>query len=221
MEKPPNSGGAEPFPDQATPEASDVEDLQLVAALRSGDSRAFDRLFDKYRERIFRILFGILRNREDALDATQEVFIKVHRAAARFDPRARFFTWLYRVAVHQGIDAQRRRRTRHEQFVAESALDEGLPSVAERSGAAPARTPGDAAEQRELIAKVEGAMAQLSDMHRVVLELFAREGLEYAEIAEVLEVPVGTVMSRLFYARRKLRELLPTECDPASPEGDR
>lgn len=197
---------------------SDLEDRELVVACLSDDATAFGRLFEKYRERIFRVLFGVVRNREDALEATQEVFVKIHRALPRFDPKGRFFTWAYRIAVNQGIDHLRQRKTRKE-----LPLDPGggviEPSTTEptRGGSA---QPGPVVEleRKEILQRVEEAIEGLSEDQRAVFMLYSFEGMSYGEIAETTGVPIGTVMSRLFYARKKVKERLPGEWDPGGPK---
>ncbi|MEM7165712.1 MAG: sigma-70 family RNA polymerase sigma factor [Planctomycetota bacterium] len=185
---------------------SDLEDLAWVEATLAGQSSGFENIFRKYQQRIYGVLYGILRNREDALEGAQEVFVKVYRALERFDPQARFYTWLHRIAVNHGIDQTRRRKTRKEQLIADEPL---LPPASETS-----QSPTGETQRREIVDRLEEALASLSEEHRSVFLLYSYEGLAYAEIAEIVDVPVGTVMSRLFYARKKLKERLPQEWDP-------
>ena len=198
-------------------EASDREDREWVATVAADASSeaeakaAFEKLYGKYRERVYGILWRMLRNREDALDATQDVFIRVLRAIKQFNPDGRFFTWLYRIAVNRGIDIIRRRKTRKENAYDPdwTSEEESRPPESRRF-----RGPEENAEVSEFRERLEHAIAQLSEDHRAVFLLYSEEQLRYEEIAEVLDVPIGTVMSRLFHARRKLREQLPTEWDP-------
>lgn len=198
----------------STRDPSDLEDLDWVEATLRGDSGAFARIYEKYRERVFRVLFGVVRNREDALEATQEVFVKIHRALPRFDPRARFFTWAYRIAVNQGIDMLRQRKVRKEQQYEEEQ------QLGESSGRGSARfvAAEKELERKEVLERLEAALETLSEEHRTVFLLYSYEGLSYGDIADVVGIPIGTVMSRLFYARKRMKEQLPREWDPGGPK---
>ena len=188
-------------------EASDLEDRSLVRAAVGGDTAAFDRIYRKYRERVYRVAFKVLRNREDALEASQEVFVKAYRSLERFDPDSRFFTWIYRIAMNQAIDTFRRRRTRREQEYDE-VLDS--PPKVRRDVTA-------ALERSEIAERIEEALGHLSEKHKTVFLLYSFEELSYTEISEVLGIPIGTVMSRLYYARKQIRGRLPDEWDPGGP----
>ena len=195
---------------------SDLEDQENVALFLSGDSTGFEALYRKYRERVFAVLMRTLRDREDALEGTQEVFIKIHRALGSYDPRARFFTWVYRIAVNYGIDRIRRRKVRREQMYDETFTEPRADQPTDRFERA-----GEALEAEEIRQRVAAAVEDLGEKHRSVFVLFTYENLGYAEIAETLEIPIGTVMSRLYHARRKVRELLPPDWDPGGPERTR
>lgn len=195
-------------------DVADERDKSLVQATLGGDSNAFGELYELYRERIFRVLCGVVRNREDALESTQDVFVKIYRALPRFDPAGRFFTWAYRIAVNQGIDRLRSRKTRKEQSL--DAKEGFEPTEPLRGRGAP--SPVSEVERSEVMERLEVALARLPEDQRATFLLFSFEGLSYGEIAEVTEVPIGTVMSRLFYARKKLREDLPSEWDPGGIE---
>ena len=195
---------------------SEQEDQRNVARFLEGDSAGFADLYEKYRERVFAVLFRTLRDREDALEGTQEVFIKVHQALGRYDPRARFFTWVYRIAMNHAIDRIRRRKVRKEQLYDETFTEPRRDQPTERFQKAGATL--EASEVRE---RVAAAVASLGEKHRAVFVLFSYEGLGYAAIAETLDIPVGTVMSRLYHARRKVREHLPPDWDPGGPERTR
>jgi RNA polymerase sigma-70 factor (ECF subfamily) len=203
-------GGSHRRPATEDTQARDREDRELVRQALAGSRDAFDVLFLKYRDRVFRILRGMLRNHEEAMDATQDVFLRVLRALGGFDLEGRFYTWLYRIAVNRGIDYIRKRKVRREQQYDQEYT---LPA----SDTAPTRrfmAPDREAEQKEVREQIEAALDKLSDAHRTIFLLFSEEGLKYEEISDVLEIPIGTVMSRLYHARRKLGELLPAEWDP-------
>ena len=186
-------------------DASDAEDLAHVEAFIGGDAAAFEFLFDKYREKVYRLAFRFVRNKEDALEVTQEVFLRVYQNIEKFKTNSKFFTWLYRITSNRAIDFVRRRKSQpvkevEQQFL--EAHDSHLP------GRRAQEEPSAEVEDRELGEKIEEAIAQLPDKHRTVFVLHAREHLSYKQIAEVVECNIGTVMSRLFYARKKLQEHL-------------
>lgn len=194
---------------------SDEEDQRSIALFLTGDSRGFEELYRKYRERFFGLLLRTLRDREDALEATQEVFVKIHRGLGSYDPKARFFTWAYRVLMNHAIDRIRRRKVRKEQLFDETFTE---PRADQRNQHERFEAAGASIEAEEVRERITAAVAGLSEKHREVFVLFSYEGLGYGEIAETLGIPLGTVMSRLYHARRKIREQLPSDWDPGGPE---
>jgi len=187
-----------------------------VTLFLSGDPKGFEDLYRKYRERVHAVLCRTLGDRDDALEGTQEVFIRVYQALGRYDPRARFFTWVYRIAMNHAIDKIRRRKVRREQMYDETFTEARRDQPTQRFERA-----GVALEASEVRERVARAVATLGEKHRSVFVLFSYEGLGYAEIAETLGIPVGTVMSRLYHARRKVREHLPPDWDPGGPDRTR
>ena len=187
----------------------ELDDSQLVDRARSGDKRAFRILVERYQKRVYGIAYGVVRNEEDALDVTQEAFIKVHRNLARFQGTSSFYTWLYRIVVNLCIDLKRR-KSRAMQVDFDDSLDHG--DVAGDSGGrisgSPYRDPARAASDTELRQEMDRAMSALSGKHRRVVVLREMEGLSYKEIADVEEISVGTVMSRLHHARQNLQSSL-------------
>ena len=185
---------------------SDAEDIVKVEALRSGeDLGAFEFLFDKYRERVYRVAYRFVRNREDALEVTQDVFLRVYTGISKFKTDSKFFTWLYRIAVNRAIDFTRSRKSKGMTDLDAQALEAaGKPPP----GRSPVPDPREIAEERELTERLEEAVGQLSEKHRTVFLLHAAENLSYREIAQVMGSSIGTVMSRLFYARKKLQAAL-------------
>lgn len=190
-------------------EASNLEDLQWVEETLTGDPKAYDQIYLKHRDAIVGTLFQVLRHREDSLEATQEVFLKAYRAIGRFQPGSRFFPWLYRIAVNHGIDLIRRRKVRKEQRY--EGEFEVVPEDPTRSRFP---NPARALHETEVHVAVHRALGELAEKHREVFVLFSFEDKNYGEISEILEIPIGTVMSRLFYARKKLKAALPSEWDP-------
>lgn len=180
-------------------------DLHLLARARAGDTGAFDELITLHRQRVFAIAFQILRNQDDAMDVAQETFIKAWQSLAKFDGRHPLGTWLHRIATNGAIDVVRRRQSH-----LACELDEGNLPVDAASRTTPARpdAPGTAMDLRDLRTRLDAALAALSPDHRAVIVLREVEELSYEEIADRMRCSLGTVMSRLFYARRHLQSQL-------------
>ncbi len=182
------------------------EDLALVRAVRNGDTTAYRGLVERYQTRVYHLVFGMVRNQEDAKDLTQEAFVKAYRNLHNFREDSRFYTWLYRIAMNVTIDFVRRRN--------KAPLPGAEEDVASRepdgqiSEAHHAQSPRRAYEQKALHQAILAAVEQLPEDQRQVILLREVEGLSYKEIAEIVGVPEGTVMSRLFYARKKLQAVL-------------
>jgi RNA polymerase sigma-70 factor (ECF subfamily) len=196
----------------------DDEDRRLVRSHLSGDGNGFEQLYRRHRERIFAVLVRILRNREDALDSTQEVFIKIHRGLDSFDPSGRFLTWAFRIATNHAIDRIRRKKVRKETAIVEEAV---AVNHDRRTGRGSDPHVGAELEKEEIASAISEAVDQLGEAHRIVFTLHCYEGFSYGEIAAVLGIPVGTVMSRLFHARRKIKAALPKDWDPGGPSRTR
>jgi RNA polymerase sigma-70 factor (ECF subfamily) len=171
------------------------EDLELIHRCQGGDTEAFGQLVTKYRTKIFTMLCGMVRNENDAGDLAQEAFLNAWRSIYQFEGRSSFYTWLYRITINVTVDSLRKRSRR-----SEVELDDAIPSSLPSPRANYRRT--------EISEHINTALAQLSPEHRVVIVLKEIEDLQYQEIAEVLNVSVGTVMSRLFYGRKKLQCML-------------
>jgi RNA polymerase sigma-70 factor (ECF subfamily) len=155
------------------------------------------------------MVYGMVRNREDARDITQEAFVKAYRNLAGFRLEASFYTWLYRIAMNLAIDYTRKRKRREV-----AGFDEQIAAKDEDGGIHELHhgdSPRKALERKQLLAKIMDAMQKLSDDQRQVILLREVEGLSYREISQVMDIPEGTVMSRLFYARKKLQKLLAEE----------
>jgi RNA polymerase sigma-70 factor (ECF subfamily) len=184
-------------------------DLAIVRQVQGGDVAAFDALITKYRERVLGIIYNMTSNREDAADLTQDAFIKAFQSIHRFQGQASFFTWLYRIAINSTLSHLRKNRLRS--FFSLERVDsddpvskEVIDALTEQSGA------GRDAFVRELQEKLNDAMQKLSINHRTVVTLFEIEGLSHQEIAEVMGCSIGTVRSRLHYAKQLLQaELQP------------
>jgi RNA polymerase sigma-70 factor (ECF subfamily) len=181
-------------------------DARMVQSVREGNLAAFDQLVGKYKQRIFAIIYNMTSNREDASDLTQDCFIKAFRSLDRFKGRSQFFTWLYRIAVNTTLSHLKRNRYRRF-FSFENLNEEGVnPDLAEAL-ASKLRTERPVMLD-ELQEKLNEALQSLSPKHRTVVVLFEIEGLSHEEISDVLGVSVGTIRSRLHYAKRQLQTAL-------------
>jgi RNA polymerase sigma-70 factor (ECF subfamily) len=187
-------------------EADPARDTELVARARDGDRAAFDELVLRHEDRVYNMALRMLGNPDDALDLAQEVFLSAYRALGGFESKSLFSTWLYRVTVNRCRDELRRRATvKHTR-----PRPLGGPDPDDPPADPPARTasPADAAVSRESIGIVAAAVAGLPEEAREALVLRDVEGLDYEQIAAVLDVPLGTVRSRLHRARSLLRDRL-------------
>lgn len=187
-----------------TRDPSDLEDIQKIQEFLAGDTTAFEFLFDKYRDKVYSVAFRFLKHQEDALEITQEVFIRAYQGLGKFKTDSKFFTWLYRIAVNRAIDHIRSRKARPSVEMPQS--EEG--SLADRVANPRSVDPSIALERKEVAGKLFEAVSRLSEKHRAVFLLHAVEQLSYKEIAEVVDCSIGTVMSRLFYSRKKLQQYL-------------
>jgi RNA polymerase sigma-70 factor (ECF subfamily) len=188
--------------------ALDLPDDEAVRRVRAGDRDAFRVLVERHQGRAFRLARRVLRDEEGARDAVQEAFLKAYASLDRFEGRSGFYTWLYRLVLNQCLDMLRRRRS--ERRVDRQDDDDAL----ENAAADPPQVSGvvfePAAEtmRGELREKLAAAIATLPEAARQTLLLREVDGLSYAEIAEALDIPKGTVMSRLHYARQRLQHIL-------------
>ncbi len=180
---------------------------RLVERAKTGDREAFGRLVDEYKDRIYSYVCRMLGDPYEAEDVTQEAFVRAYRSLPRFRGASSFHTWLYRIASNLAIDVVRRRR-RAEATV---SLDEPLDSddgeydreIPDESGG-----PEDSSTTRETQVAVRRAIMDLPEKLRDVMILYELQGESYEDIAEILDVPLGTVKSRLFNARSRLKESL-------------
>lgn len=182
------------------------EDWMLVQRVQAGDHAAFDQLILKYRERLYRIIYNLTGNREDASDLTQDSFIKAFRSISRFKGKSGIFTWLYRIGVNTALtflNKQRRRRFFSFDTLQEDAIN---PILLE------AITAGQKTEKpvilKELQEELNTALQKLSLKHRTVVTLYEIEGLDHDSIAEIMNCSAGTVRSRLHYAKQQLQSHL-------------
>ena len=184
------------MPDKITDNAMD--DMALAMRARNGDNEAYESLVRHYRNEVYALCWYFTRNREDAWDLSQEVFIKAWRALARFRGDSSFKTWLMRIAANHCKDHLKKRR------LDTASFDDALQAPDTESSANPSET----AVSNELGAAIDAAVQQLPAKHQMAFVLREYKGLSYQEMAEVMQCNVGTVMSRLFNARKRLQELL-------------
>jgi RNA polymerase sigma-70 factor, ECF subfamily len=176
-------------------------DWELVQKCQAGEMGAFQELVSRYHQKIYVVIVGLLRNREDALEVAQETFFRAYRKIKSFQGGSSFYTWLYRIAVNMAIDSQRRQKRNPLDF------RETMDGVFEEQNEV-ARDPFSDVHDRELREKLAAAINDLTPEHKAVIILRTVEGLSYKDIGEILGCSEGTVMSRLHYARKKLQEKL-------------
>jgi RNA polymerase sigma-70 factor, ECF subfamily len=188
-------------------DAVEPDDRVLVKRCQAGDSSAFDELVIRYRSKVFMMVYGMVQNEQDAWDLAQEGFLKAWKSIHRFKGQSSFYTWLYRIMTNVTIDSLRRKGIRGEaEFDDRIAPANVEPGSRTTPSAVP--LPHIKLEQREIRQRIDEALGKLSPEHRAVIVMKEIEDLQYSEIAEILECSLGTVMSRLFYARKKLQILL-------------
>jgi RNA polymerase sigma-70 factor (ECF subfamily) len=180
-----------------------VSDHALVLKAQAGDREAFGELVARYMRRAYYAALGLTGSHDDALDLSQEAFVRAYRARASLDPDRPFYPWLYQIVRRLCFNMQRDRRTRRRR------MEEATPWLQDQADArAAASDPARDVERSELRSRLEVAIDALPEREREVLVLKEFEGLRYREIAELLGIPIGTVMSRLYTARKNLAEIL-------------
>ena len=192
-----SGGGSRPVP---------LEDLELVEKVKAGETEAYAGLVHKYQDRVFNACWRICGHMEDARDLTQEAFLKALEGIAGFRQQSGFYTWVFRVAVNLALSHRRKAGTRRA-----VSLDQGgatgtqAEDLARRVRGSPGDDPAARASEAELQGQVARALQALDDDHRAVVVLRDIEGFGYHEIGEILDIPTGTVKSRLYRARMALR----------------
>ena len=183
-----------------------AEDLLLVNRARKEDSAAYDELIRRYQERIYATVYHMTSNHEDANDLTQETFIKAYRALNSFKGDSSFYTWIYRIAVNKTINFLKTRKNRVHMSL--NDLDFNAENDPDLVALVSDKTPRRDLNLAELQEKLNEAMQKLSEVHRMVVTLHDVQGLSHDEIAGIIGCNVGTVRSRLFYARQQLQGTL-------------
>ena len=193
---------------EATLAQADVSERDLVKQCQAGDPEAFDQLVGRYRTRVFGMIYNMVHNEQDAWDLAQDSFLKAWKSIAGFRGQSSFYTWIYRIVTNVTIDWLRKKQVKG--FGAEFDDTIQLKEIDPASRTVPkaGALPHQRMERREIRARIDEAIAQLSPEHRAVILMKETEDMQYHEIAEALGCSIGTVMSRLFYARKKLQNLL-------------
>ena len=181
------------------------DDRSLVRDAREGDMAAYEELVARHRDKIYARAYSMMRNEEDAIDLSQEAWVKGWQRLKQFQGESSFATWMTRIVINLCLD-QLRRQKRHRAESIEM-LDEESGGV-ERQMPAVIINPTERLERGELRQRIDKALGQLSETHRTALVMCEFEEMEYKEIAKAMNCSIGTVMSRLFYARRKMAALL-------------
>ncbi len=181
-----------------TGDGKKVQDEALIRRAKAGDREAFGRLMERFQAPVYRVVRGILSDAADAEDVAQEAFLRAFESLKKFRGESGFFTWLYRIAVNEALRARKRRNFAPLEAVPEA--ESPRPELPDEDGPS--------------LAALERLLGRLSDEFRSIVVLRDIEGLSYQDIAETLEIPMGTVESRLFRARRELRELWKKSKEP-------
>jgi RNA polymerase sigma-70 factor (ECF subfamily) len=179
----------------------ELTDWELVQKCQAGETSAFQELVARYHQKVYMVILGLLRHREDALEVAQETFFRAYRKINSFQGGSSFYTWIYRIAVNISIDAQRRQKRNPLEF------RENMDGVLDAQNEV-ARDPFSDLHDRELRENLVKAINDLTPEHKAVIVLRTIEGLSYKDIGEILGCSEGTVMSRLHYARKKLQDKL-------------
>ena len=187
------------------PNPSTVDDQKLVKSAKDGDTAAYEELVARHRDKIFARAYSMTRNEEDAIDLSQEAWIKAWQRLKQFHGESSFATWITRITINLCLDHLRKHKRHRVESI--EMMDEESGGV-ERRMPVVMVNPTERLERGELRKRIDDALKQLSEAHRTVLVLHEFEEMEYKEIAKTMGCSIGTVMSRLFYARRKMAVLL-------------
>jgi RNA polymerase sigma-70 factor (ECF subfamily) len=184
---------------------TNAKDDALVKAARRGDMMAFEELVARHRNKIFARAFSMMRSEDDAIDLSQEAWVKGWQRLKQFQGESSFTTWMTRIVINLCLDQLRRKKRQRADSIEEMSEESG---GMERQMPVVTVNPTERLERSELRKRIDDAMGKLSEEHRAVLVLHEFEEMEYKEIAKTVDCSIGTVMSRLFYARRKMAALL-------------
>jgi len=183
-----------------------TEDIVLVQRSKKGDTSAYDELVRRYQERVYATVYHMTANHEDANDLAQETFIKGYQALNSFKGDSSFYTWVYRIAVNKTINFLKQRKNKV--HISLNDLDFNAENDPDLVALISERTPRRDISLSELQEKLNAAMLKLSEVHRLVVTLHDVQGLSHDEIGKIMDCNIGTVRSRLFYARQQLQAYL-------------
>ena len=193
---------------EATLAQADVSELDLVRRCQAGDTEAFDELVTRYRTRIFSMIYNMVHSEQDAWDLAQDSFLKAWKSIKRFRGRSSFYTWIYRIVMNVTLDWLRKKHVKGAGAEFDDAIELREIDPASKTVPKTEALPYETMEREEIRGRIDKAIAQLSPEQSAVILMKEIEGMQYHEIAEALGCSIGTVMSRLFYARKKLQSLL-------------
>ena len=193
---------------EATLAQADVSELDLVRRCQAGDTEAFDELVTRNRTRVFSMIYNMVHSEQDAWDLAQDSFLKAWKSIERFRGQSSFYTWIYRIVMNVTIDWLRKKHVKGAGAEFDDATQLKEVDPASKTVPKAEALPYETMERGEIRARIDQAIAQLSPEQRAVILMKEVEGMQYHEIAEALGCSIGTVMSRLFYARKKLQNLL-------------
>jgi RNA polymerase sigma-70 factor (ECF subfamily) len=185
-----------------------VSELDLVKRCQAGEADAFDELVVRYRTRIFGMIYNMVHNEQDAWDLAQDSFVKAWKSMKRFRGQSSFYTWMYRIVMNVTIDWLRKKQIKGAGAEFDDSIQLKEIDPASKTVPKPDALPYERMQQTEIRAQIDNAISQLTPEHRAVILMKEIEDMQYHEIAEALGCSIGTVMSRLFYARKKLQTLL-------------
>ena len=193
---------------ETTAAQADVSELDLVKRCQAGEADAFDELVVRYRTRIFGMIYNMVHNEQDAWDLAQDSFVKAWKSMKRFRGQSSFYTWMYRIVMNVTIDWLRKKQIKGAGAEFDDSIQLKEIDPASKTVPKPDALPYERMQQTEIRAQIDNAISQLTPEHRAVILMKEIEDMQYHEIAEALGCSIGTVMSRLFYARKKLQTLL-------------
>jgi RNA polymerase sigma factor (sigma-70 family) len=194
---------AEPAPIPVPETPVQTGEMELVRRAQKGDLEAYDQLIKRYQERIYATVYHMTSNHEDANDLAQDAFIKAFQALKSFKGGSTFYTWLYRIAVNKTINFLKQRKNRLHMSL--NDLDYNTENNPDLVALISDKTPRRDASLKELQEKLNESLLKLSEQHRLVMVLHDVQGQSHEEIAEIMQCNIGTVRSRLFYARQQMQ----------------
>jgi len=204
-----NKTGTDASKDPVMEELDSLEIDRLIALAAKGDQEAFGQVVQAYYSRVYSVIYRVVNQAEDARELAQVTWVKAWQRLGDYKQEARFYTWVYRIAVNASLDFLRRKRRRPEMPLEPVIGDDSDRMMMDRQRElADERTPADHLHHEEIRRTFDEALMKLSDEHRTALILREVEGMSYDEIARVMKSRKGTVMSRLYYARKALQETM-------------